>query len=184
VSRTSINAATLLETAVEYLNHPEVRCTELDWVLLDAMVFHELQSQGADMRTYLTLATLIGRLKSLSVYLLLPAVVYLLFTREHTTLGTVAGMIGSIVLVIHLVGAPFRSQDLERGRTVLRRLQDLYALIGNRNCSPIELRASLDKVVAAGVVLDRAVFTLVDSVCAKDSAAVTAGESGAASLAM
>lgn len=176
----SIDKSALQEIAVEYLRHPEVRSNKLDWVLLDALVFHELQAQGSDMRTFLRLATLINALKAVAVYVLAPALVYLLWARGQQTLAVAAGVFGSIAVLIHLVGAPFRWRDLDRGRTFLGLLQDLYGLLGQRTLSPVELRAAVDRATAAGVRIDRVVVSLVDRMAAADATAfhpeqVTAG---------
>src|SRR3990167_5423937 len=165
----SIDKADLLEVADQYLSHPEVRVNKIDWILLDALVFEELSARVSDTRLYLTLATLISVLKFVCIYLALPTAGYFLFTPEHETLATL-GFIGwLLVVLIHLVGAPFRWQDLKRGLALQRQFQDLYAMLGDRSMSPSNLRESLDQASVAGAELDVVVFALVDRMIASDA---------------
>jgi hypothetical protein len=55
--------------------------------------------------------------------------------------------------------------------TLLQHLIDLYRILADNTISPRKLKESLDAAAAAGVVLDGAVFAIVDRLIALDSTA-------------
>jgi hypothetical protein len=140
-------------------------------ILLDAGVVHELGALESDTRRYLNCAALIDVMEFLWVYLALPGLAYLLFTRGHVALATAFAVGWLIVAVVHLVGAPFSWRDRQRGRALLRQLQDMHAILGSHPISTTRLQESLDQASAAGVVLDGSLLTLVGRMIASDATA-------------
>jgi hypothetical protein len=86
-----------------------------------------------------------------------------------------------IVASLHLLGAPFRWQDLARARAILRQLQDLRAALGDRSVSPKKFSASLASASGAGVVLDVSAIAIVNRMTAGDVSVVVPAQLGAVS---
>jgi hypothetical protein len=120
----------------------------------------------SDVRRYLISAALIEVLEAAWVFLALPGLVWSTWTHGHTTLAAVVSVGWLVVAAIHCLGMPFSHRDRQRGRALLRRLQDLHVLVASHPVSPARLQRSLDQAAAAGVALDGAVFSLVDRVIA------------------
>ncbi|MFM0699510.1 hypothetical protein [Paraburkholderia sediminicola] len=188
----------LLRVAAEYLSHPEIRCNYFDWLLLDSIVFAELDAFGyhvlstragtgfnlaaavadGNLVKYQVLSLLLGVLGFALRYLAAPAVSIFLASKGHEIASlTVAGL-WVLNLVWTLIGFPARRKMRKKGAELLTSLNDLYQILGNSTISPRILKESLDKAVAAGVVLDGAVFTIVDRMVARDATAFIATQAG------
>lgn len=133
------------------------------------MAVPELDALESDSRSYLIAAAVIDALELLWVFVALPAAVWFLFTNEHQTLAVVLFFGWLIVLLVYLIGLPYRCQDRKRGQALLRQLQKVHAILGNRPISPNELMRSLDQASTAGVVLDDTVFALADRMMASNA---------------
>jgi hypothetical protein len=101
----SIQKDEMLRVAAEYLSHPEIRTNKFDWLLLDAIVFAELDAfsnhvsgfaatlANGNPAKYLALLALFKVMGFTLGYLLLPAIAYFAFSRGHETTGwAVAGL--------------------------------------------------------------------------------------------
>ncbi|MBF3882728.1 hypothetical protein ISG07_04890 [Burkholderia pseudomallei] len=192
----SIQKDEMLRVASEYLSHPEIRSNKLDWLLLDSIVFAELDAfsyhvASQDFSTgmasavaegnptkYLALLALFKVLGFALSILLLPVIAYFAFSRGHETTGWSIGGLWVVSVVWSLIGLPFRWKRRSKNRALLNRMLDLYRVLGDSTISPRLLKDALDKAVAEGVVLDGSVFSIVDRLIAKDATAFVPSQIG------
>jgi hypothetical protein len=76
-----------------------------------------------------------------------------------------------IALALQAISYPARRRARRKAAALLQYLIDLYSILGGNTVSPRKLRETLDTAAAAGVVLDGAVFTIVDRLTALDPTA-------------
>jgi len=182
----SIQKDALLGAASEYLGHPAIRTNKFDWLLLDAIVFAELDAfanyvMGQKWSTglaatiadghqpkYFAVLALFRVVGFAFEYCLMPALAYLAFARGHETTGWLLTGFWAFGLLWKLIGFPVRWKARRKNRELLTRLLDVYQLLGNSTISPRMLKDALDEATAAGVVLDGAVFSIVDRLRARD----------------
>jgi hypothetical protein len=101
----SIQKDEMLRVAAEYLSHPEIRTNKFDWLLLDAIVFAELDAfsfhvsgfaatlANGNPAKYLAVMALFKVVGVAMGYLLLPAIAYFAFSSGHETTGwSIAGL--------------------------------------------------------------------------------------------
>jgi hypothetical protein len=187
---TSIQKDEMLRVAAEYLSHPEIRTNKFDWLLLDAIVFAELDAYSwhisgfaatlanGSVVKYLALSALFKAIGFALGYLLLPAIAYFAFTRRHETTGWSIAALWAASVVWPLIGLPFRWKTHRKNKALLSRMLDLYRLLGDSTISPRLLKAALDRAATEGVVLDGAVFSIVDRIVARDATAFVPGQIG------
>lgn len=181
----------LLSVAALYLGHPEIRTNRFDWLFLDAIVFQELEAygehvfstkagtgmnwaavfaQGSQWKYHLfqVLFSLIGFALN---FLVLPVAAYYLAVHDHPIGAMVTAGVWAITIVLKIISYPARRRARRKAATLLQHLIDLYRILADNTISPRKLKESLDAASAAGVVLDGAVFTIVDRLIALDSTA-------------
>ncbi|MFX1716743.1 hypothetical protein [Paraburkholderia sp. A1RO-5L] len=182
-----IEKADMLKVAAEYLSRPEIRTNMFDWLLLDSIVFAELDAFtshiiGSKISTslaaagangnhtkYFALVALFGAIGIALSYLTPPALAILAFTKGHNITGwSIAGLWG-VSLIWTLIGVPTRWKVRRKNKELLTNLNDLYRILGDSTISPRVLKDALDKAAASGVVLDGAVFSIVDRMIARDA---------------
>ena len=183
----SIQKNEVLRVAAEYLSHPEIRSNEMDWLLLDSIVFQELDAlhdacqsfysamasraaEGSPAR-YFALLVLFKVLGFAVNFLSLPVMAYFAFEWGHETMGWVIAGLWVVWVVLFLIGLPFRWSRHRKNRALIKRMFDLYRILGDTTISPRRLKDELDKAAAEGVVLDGSVFSIVDRLIAKDPTA-------------
>jgi hypothetical protein len=187
----SIYKEQLVEVAATYLSHPAIRTNKMDWLLLDAFVFAELDlytdyvvtcKAGTGINWAAAFAnkslvkysalTLLFTCIGFVLRFIIPAVaVYFLGLEGFATsaLWLAGGWI--LYLIYRLIGFPGRWRARRKAAKLLQHLVDVYGLLGDGTISPRKLQESLDKATAAGVVFDGAVFSLVDRMVERDAAA-------------
>jgi len=97
--------------------------------------------------------------------------VYYLASRDHGTAALVVGGIWALLFVWAVVTYPIRWRARRKSGKLLHHLIDLYRLLGDETISPRKLKETLDTATASGVVLDGAVFTIVDRLLVRDPTA-------------
>jgi hypothetical protein len=186
-----IDRGALLSVASNYLSKPEIRTDRLDWILLDAIVFHELDAYAHHVFTtragtglnwaaafsprnqlqYFALSVLFWIVGILLRYAAPLALAYYLYIHEHPTGAIVTVGIWALLAIWRAATAPFRWRARRRARKLLQHLGDLYAVLGSNTISPTLWKKMLEAAVADGVVLDGAVFTIIDRAIARDATA-------------
>jgi hypothetical protein len=186
-----ITKDSLLSVAATYLGHPEIRTNRFDWLLLDAIVFQELEAYGEHVfstkaGTGMNWAAVFAQGSQAKYYgfqllfsligfavnaLALPLIAYYLALRDHPNwaIATTAAWVISVALQV--ISYPARRRARRKAAALLQHLIDLYNILGSNTVSPRKLRETLDAAAAAGVVLDGAVFTIVDRLIARDPTA-------------
>lgn len=192
----SIQKDEMLRVAAEYLSYPEIRSNKLDWLLLDSIVFAELDAFSYHLTSqdfsrgiasaiadgnptkYFALLALFKVLGFALGFLLLPVIAYFAFSWGHETTGWSIGGLWIVSVALSLIGLPFRWKRRRNNKALLNRMLELYRLLGDSTISPRLLKDALDKAVAEGVVLDGAVFSIVDRLIAKDATAFVPSQIG------
>ncbi|MCX4152001.1 MULTISPECIES: hypothetical protein [Paraburkholderia] len=179
----SIQKDEMLRVAAEYLSHPEIRTNKFDWLLLDAIVFAELDAfsyhvsgfaatfANGNPAKYFALSALFKVIGFALGYLLLPAIAYFAFSRGQETTGWSIAGLWVVSVVWSLIGLPFRWGARRKKKELLNQMLDLYRVLGDSTISPRLLKGALDKAAAEGVVLDGAVFSIVDRIITRDATA-------------
>ncbi|WP_321884721.1 hypothetical protein [Paraburkholderia bannensis] len=65
-----------------------------------------------------------------------------------------------------------------KNKALLARMLDLYRILGDSTISPRLLKDALDRAAEEGVVLDGAVFSIVDRIIVKDATAFVPNQIG------
>jgi hypothetical protein len=183
----SIQKDEMLRVAAVYLSYPEIRSNKLDWLLLDSIVFAELDAfsfylTSQDFSTgiastvannnpakYFALLALFKVLGFALGFLLLPVIAYFANSWGHEMTGLAIWGLWIISIVWSLIGLPSRWKRRRKNKALLGQMLELYRLLGDSTISPRLLKDALDKAVAEGVVLDGSVFSIVDRLIAKDA---------------
>lgn len=186
----------MLRIAAEYLSHPEIRSNKFDWLLMDAIVFaeldafayHTISSQwGTGMASaiadgsYPKYFAILASFKLLSVafsYVVPLVIAYYALSKGHELTGWSVAGLWALGLVWSLIGLPFRWKAGRKAKELLSRMNDVYQLLGDSTISPRLLKDALDKAAAAGVAVDGAVFSIVDRMIARDATAFVPGQIG------
>ena len=183
-----IDKGQLVDAAALYLGNPDIRSNRLDWIFLDAIVFAELEAYadhvfasraGAGINwaatfanrsktRYHVLQIVFGIVGLALTYVLMPAIAYDLYTRGSNISALVVAVVWVLGLGWRLATYPARSRARRNAGKLLQHLMDLSQILGGKTISPRKLKEALDKAVADGVVLDGAVFTIVDRMVARD----------------
>jgi hypothetical protein len=181
----------LLSVAALYLGHLDMRTNRFDWLFLDAIVFQELEAYGEHVflrkagtgmnwaavfaqgnewkyHGFQILFSLIGFALN---FLVLPVAAYYLAVHDHPIGAMITAGVWTISIVLAIISYPARRRARRKAAAVLQHLIDLYRILADKTISPRKLKESLDAAAAAGVVLDGAVFTIVDRLIARDSTA-------------
>jgi hypothetical protein len=187
----AIDKHLLINTAMLYLSHAEIQVNKLDWILLDAIVFQELEAyayhvfltrggagfnwaaifESRNAIKYYGLTLIFWLLGLLVTFVAPPAAAYYLFAHDHQTAAVVVAVLWMLSLGYRLLTYPFRWRARRKAWRLLQCLIDVYRILGDRTISPRRLKEALDTAAADGVVLDGAVFTIVDRIIIKDPTA-------------
>jgi hypothetical protein len=194
-----INKEALLCVAAEYLSHPEIRCDHFDWLLLDSIVFAELdgswchlfndragadeshpRAEYADWNPLRYLArSILFRSIGIGMFCVVPPALSILTIGEGQTIlsWSITGLWGGGVLsaLVSFIG---RWKAREKAINRLTQLRNLYQIIGSSIISPRLLKEALDNALATGVALDGAVASIVDRMIARDATTFVPGRRG------
>lgn len=186
-----VDKSDLLNAAAFYLSEPDVRTNRLDWIVLDAIVFTELEAWGdyvfmrradteinwaatfADRRLgkYLLLTLVVSLVRIALRFVVWPVIAYYLFINGDETWAFVILGLWALYLVLRLLTLPSRFRARRKGVDRLRYLTELYGMLGERTISPRKLKETVERAAAAGVALDGSVFSIVDRIVARDPTA-------------
>lgn len=193
-----INKAELVDAASLYLGKPDIRSNRLDWIFLDAIVFAELEAYAdhvfasragtginwaatfanRSQARYHVLQIAFGIVGFALKFVAMPVIAYFLFIAEHNVAAIVVLGLWIVTLAWQLVTFPIRWRARRNARKLLQHLVDLHLLLGGNTISPRKLKEALDKAAGDGVVLDGAVFTIVDRLVARDPTAFIPAQVG------
>lgn len=194
----SISKELLTNVAAEYLARPELQSDYFDWLLLDALIFMELDAFGnhvvnvkggtgfnwgstlanGSQAQYIAFSFLFG-LIGFGIRYVAPAILILyLLDKKYTTLasGIAVAWVGYLALLLFTYPARWRTR--RKAKKLLQHLLDVYEKVGGETISPRKLKETLDQAVAEGVVLDGAVFGIVDRMIARDPAVFLPNHAG------
>jgi hypothetical protein len=186
-----IDKGALSQAAAEYLSKPEIRTDRLDWIFLDAIVFQELDSfaeqvissrggtgvnwaaafAGDSELKYYGLSLLFWVIGVGVGYVTPLALCYFLFSREHQLAGGIVLGVWALLLIWRIATYPFRWRTRRRATKLLAHLIELYNQLGGNTINPRRWKQLLEAAAADGVVLDGAVFTIIDRAIARDPTA-------------
>lgn len=186
-----IDKSKLSATAARYLSQAELQTNAFDWYLLDALVFAGLDEveavcMGTKMGTeidwaffiaegsaskYLLYSSIFGLVGFVLRYVALPVVALCLFDGGHEGFGLTIGAIWILLVAWRLKGIPFRWRRKRKNEEYSNNLFSIYAELGSNALSPRRLKDLLDNTESVGVMLDGAVFILVDRMMRRDSTA-------------
>jgi len=189
--RISIRKDRLLEVAALYLRLHKIRTNRLDWIFLDAFVLVDLvaisenllyevegwgtqwavrHASGSEFR-YLWLKLLV-RLAGIAFHFVAwPVATYCLFVNDHRMWALATAALWLLVQIFRIALGIERRRDRRTISKVQQHLEKLYRVLGEKTISPRKLREELDSAAAAGVIIDSAVFTIVDRIVAEDPTA-------------
>ena len=183
----SIGKEELLNVAAKYLSKPEIRTNRFDWLLLDCIVFAELDSFGAfvlesrittsvassvaehNHSKYILYLLLLNLLSFALRFLAMPVLSFYLMANGHETGGLWVLSLWGVSMLITLINFPAQYKLRKKYDTLLQHLHMLYTQLGDSTISPRKLKESLDKAASDGVVLDGSVFSIVDRLIKKDA---------------
>ena len=181
----SINRAALEDVAASYLGYAELRTDYLDWLLIDALLFAELDRfveqtmkggyffpinwarlfADRDLLRHVLLRPLVALVEFVLRYLLLPAIaVHLLATGRETAAKWVGGVFIVYLLYRLVTGIPaqIERQRLRRKRTeLIWEMHAVYMLAEPPVISPTRLKAAIDDATTKGAVFPAAALSLV-----------------------
>jgi hypothetical protein len=103
-------------------------------------------------------------------YLALPALAIYLLTQQLPGWAMGVGIVWIIYLLLRLISTPARRRLRKKYGELLQLLLDVYVPLEGSTISPRKLKETVDKAAAGGVVLDGAVFGLVDRMIQRDPA--------------
>jgi hypothetical protein len=186
-----IDREALAEAATRYLASPDSQTNRMDWLLLDTLVFAEVDSGAVSFKENMTA---IGARVAESVaegntakyalwrtaffvvgfffsYIAMPLGAYYLAQHGHENWAI--GLFGVWVLLMiwAVVTYPFRWRARRKFWKAYKSLQMAYLLLGESTISPRKLKEALDTATSLGCHFNGAVFTIVDRVIARDPTA-------------
>ena len=185
----SITRDTLLEAAGKYLATPTLQHPEIDWILIDSLIYAELSAyreavaDGTALGTFNFWYVASGRdfRKALTWGMLGRIVSFVLRHGVQIAVILVAANVGrsglaavvSVLYVWYVAGRIVRwfilRRKVRRAITILASMAGAYWHASPPVINPTILRASVDKAVEGGAVFDSALFSLLDRVAARDA---------------
>lgn len=182
-----IDRGELSAAAADYLKSKGARTDRLDWVFLDAIVFAELESLAQvvfEARSpmaaafanrsegrYLLLRLVLWLLSFAFNFVVWPGGAIYLFAIDHPIWATIVGGWWVVWLIAMIVTSPKRWRARRKAKRLLEYLIGFYGMLNQETISPRKLKEALDVATADGVVLDGAVFTIIDRMLARDPTA-------------
>jgi hypothetical protein len=190
--RFDIDREELLRLAARYLSTPEIRTNRLDWVFLDAVVFQEFEayaikvfnSRGAtgsgvnvaaavarNEVQYMCMKPVFWVVRMALMWAAPLALIYYLYIHSHSIAAAVIGAWLIFGAVWELATWPQRIRARRKSRKLLQYLAELYAVLGQDTIPPTRWKQTLEAATTEGVILDGAVFTIIDRAIARDPTA-------------
>ena len=188
VRREYVDKDALILIAADYLSEPDCQNSLFDYVLLDAIIYQEMYAFSITVMDQITPApqrfaaiwaggeegkfafyTLGLSIVSFALsWLLLPALlIYNLAKENHWTSLALAGL-WLLGILSWLIQKPSQIKAKKRITGLIYALDGLYRMLKTRSLSPVRFKQVLTDAADKGVVLDGAVFVLVDRMIIRD----------------
>lgn len=186
-----ISKIDLSQIVAKYLQCPEAQTNRLDWIFLDSIVLSELEAFSQEaMATrggtginwaaafadrnqfkYYAYSFLFWAIGLTISYVVPIGLAYYLAENAHPSGAIAVVAIWTLWTLWKLVTYPFRFRARRRAIKLLQHLTGLYGTLGDNTISPMNLKRALETASKDGVVLDGAVFTIVDRAIGRDPTA-------------
>jgi hypothetical protein len=193
-----IDRDTLAQAATSYLASPDSQTNQMDWLLLDVLVFAEIESGAVSFKENMTaLAARVAesvaegndfkyavwRVVFFAVgiffnFVAMPLGAYYLAQNGHENFALGVFGLWILLLIWGIATYPLRWRARRKFWKAYKSLQMVYYLLGESTISPRKLKEALDAATALGCHFDGAVFTIVDRITARDPTAFIPSKSG------
>jgi hypothetical protein len=184
-----INHELLFQQATEYLQQPEIHTDYFDWLLVDVMVFEELDAYGfhylatKGSTALLNLPALFANghptryllwrlafgTASFGLWVILP--MYIAFRSSsggHTYIAACIALFWGINLAWMILGFPFRRSRRLKSFGLLVHMLGIYSMLGGTTISPRRLRDKINAAARDGVVYRDELFSIIDRILQRD----------------
>lgn len=192
IEQEEIKRDMLLDATAKYLSRTWLQHPEIDWILLDALIFAEVTAyresvmsgaaigtanwayvfSGGDIQKTLYLR-LAGAIAGLAARYLLPiALIWGLIYSGREGAAIATGAVYGLYLLSRLFSWPNRRavrRKIRDASSLLEKMQQAYGYVSPPIVNPSILRGHLDDVTKAGARFDGAVFALLDRITGRDS---------------
>jgi len=189
-----IHRSELLSAAADYLARPWMQHNEIDWILLDALIYSEITTShesmiryplgrinwayafaGGDIKKMIWTRLKMSWLVWIIRYLLPPAIIAALFFLGYQTATLVTAALYLGYLTVHLFLWPSRHRERKKEESGLHQASEriynmitVYHFCSPPVISPITLQKQLAKATDAGAFFDGSVFAILNRVIARD----------------
>ncbi len=193
-----IDRNSLTKAATNYLASPDSQSNHMDWLLLDVLVFAEIESGAVsfnenmkslgakaaesvaedDRFKYALWRVVFFAVGFFFNFVAMPLGAYYLAQIGHENFAL--GVLGfwSLLLIWGIATYPLRWRARHKFWKAYKSLQMAYHLLGESTISPRKLKEALDASTTLGCHFDGAVFTIVDRITARDPTAFIPSKSG------
>jgi hypothetical protein len=179
-----IDRDALIDTSSRYLGYT-VRTDYLDWLLIDALLFADLDSFANSLMSgelyrapnwafvfadgnhwkYELYSALFPLLGFLVRYLLLPSIAIWMFLSGHTNIAASIAAIFGVYLVLRVISIPARISRWRLRKQHVKLLTEIYAaysLAAPPVLNPARLKTAIDTTAAKGAMYPNPVLSLID----------------------
>lgn len=182
------------DIADTYVSRPEIQSNNIDYLLLDMLIYSEIQMflvhcYNTDFGTKLRSMAFEGAKKSAAMYSFLKIVFWIfsvsisfgiplsILLFSHSDLGELGGVLWLVILVGGIFfSIPRNIKSKRKHKKLLSRMLEVYALLRETTLSPRSLRNALDFAVAEGVVFDPQIFVIADRIYERDATCFVVGQ--------
>lgn len=181
----------LTQAATSYLASPDSQTNHMDWLLLDVLVFAEIESGAVSFKEYLTalgarvaesmangngFKYALWRIAFFAVgiffnFVAMPLGAYYLAQNGHENFALGVFGLWILLLIWGIATYPLRWRARRKFWKAYKSLLTAYHLLGESTISPRKLKEAIDTAIALGCHLDGAVFAIVDRITARDPTA-------------
>lgn len=186
-----IDRDALAEAATRYVASPDSQANRMDWLLLDTLVFAEIESGAESFKENMTamgarLAESIAEGNSAKYalwrttffavgiffnFVAMPLGAYYLAQNEHENFALGVFGLWVVFMIWGIATYPIRWRVRRKFWKAYMSLLAVYALLGESTISPRKLKEALDMATSLGCHFNGAVFTIVDRIAARDPTA-------------
>jgi hypothetical protein len=193
-----IDRDALTQAATRYLASPDSQVNHVDWLLLDVLVFADIESGAVAFKENMTalgaraaegladsnkFKYALWRMVFFGVgvffnFVAMPLGAYYLAKNGHENFAL--GVLGLWILLLiwGIATYPLRWRARRKFWKAYKSLEMVYHLLGESTISPRKLKEALDVASDLGCHFDGAVFTIVDRMTVRDPTAFIPSESG------
>lgn len=193
-----IDRDSLTQAATNYLASPDSQTNHMDWLILDVLVFAEIENGAVSFKENMTalgaqvaesvaegngFKYALWRMVFFAVgiffnFVAMPLGAYYLAQSGHKNFAL--GVLGlwTLLLIWGITTYPLRWRARRKFWKAYKSLQIVYHLLGQSTISPRKLNEALDAATALGCHFDGAVFTILDRITVRDPTAFIPSKSG------